>query len=128
MLHPMRHRLAIAATLLASTLASPLWAAELFMVETPGCHYCIQWKEEIGPIYPKTAAGKFAPLQQIDIDDPLPDGLSFARKVVYTPTFVLVEEGQEIGRIEGYPGEDFFWGLLEMMLKAKTEFATESGT
>ncbi len=128
MLHPMRHRLAIAATLLASAVASPLWAAELFMVETPGCHYCIQWKEEIGPIYPKTAAGKFAPLQQIDIDDPLPDGLSFARKVVYTPTFVLVEEGQEIGRIEGYPGEDFFWGLLEMMLKAKTEFATESGT
>jgi hypothetical protein len=128
MLQPLRHRLAIAATLLASTVAPPLWAAELFMVETPGCHYCIQWKEEIGPIYPKTAAGKFAPLQQIDIDDPLPDGLSFARKVVYTPTFVLVEEDQEIGRIEGYPGEDFFWGLLEMMLKAKTEFATESGT
>lgn len=128
MLQPLRQRFAIAATLLASTFTSPLWAAELFMVETPGCHYCIQWKEEIGPIYPKTAAGQFAPLQQIDIDAPLPDGLSFARKVVYTPTFVLVEEGQEIGRIEGYPGEDFFWGLLEMMLKAKTDFATESGT
>ena len=44
------------------------------------------------------------------------------RKVLYTPTFILVEGGQEIGRIEGYPGEDFFWGLLKMMLEAKTDF------
>jgi hypothetical protein len=23
-----------------------------------------------------------------------------------------MDEGREIGRIRGYPGEDFFWGLL----------------
>ena len=34
----------------------------------------------------------------------------------FTPTFVLVDDGREIGRIEGYPGEDFFWGLLERLL------------
>lgn len=36
--------------------------------------------------------------------------------VIYTPTFVLVEHDSEIGRIEGYPGEDFFWSLLERLL------------
>ncbi|MBR9653357.1 thioredoxin family protein [Thalassovita aquimarina] len=97
-------------------------ATELVMVERQGCHYCIEWKTELGPIYPKTAAGQFAPLRVIDIAKDIPDDLSFARKVVFTPTFILVEDGQEIGRIEGYPGEDFFWGLLEMMLKSKTEF------
>jgi hypothetical protein len=31
---------------------------------------------------------------------------------------VLIDpEGQEAGRIEGYPGEDFFWGLLGRMLE-----------
>jgi hypothetical protein len=27
-----------------------------------------------------------------------------------------MEDGQEISRIEGYPGEDFFWGVLEKMM------------
>ena len=36
---------------------------------------------------------------------------------VFTPTFVLVREGRELARIEGYPGEDFFWGLLAAMLR-----------
>lgn len=129
MIRTLRRTLAIVALALPSTFAVPAAAAEgtaqLFMVESPGCHYCLQWKDEIGPIYPKTAEGKFAPLHMIDIDDPLPAGITFQRKAVYTPTFVLVQHGQEIGRIEGYPGEDFFWGLLEMMLKAKTDFSTE---
>ena len=30
---------------------------------------------------------------------------------------MLVENGQEVGRIEGYPGDEFFWGLLERLLE-----------
>ena len=100
----------------------PAAAAELVMVEAKGCAYCATWKQVIGPIYPKSAEGTFAPLRMIDIRDDVPSDLTFARKVVYTPTFILVEDGVELGRIEGYPGEDFFWGLLGMMLKAKTDF------
>ena len=44
------------------------------------------------------------------------EGVTLARPVVYSPTFVLVVEGSEVGRLEGYAGEDFFWGLLGMML------------
>lgn len=98
------------------------FAVELIMVEQRGCHYCDQWKEEIGPIYPVSSEGKFAPLTMVDIRDGAPEGIQFARPAVFTPTFVLVEDGAEIGRIEGYPGEDFFWGLLGMMLKAKTDY------
>ena len=36
--------------------------------------------------------------------------------VRYTPTFVVVEDGKEKARIEGYPGEFFFWGVLEKLL------------
>jgi hypothetical protein len=36
---------------------------------------------------------------------------------------VLVENGAEIGRIEGYPGEDFFWGLLKQMLINTTDYS-----
>ncbi len=36
--------------------------------------------------------------------------------MLFTPTFVLFDDGREIGRIEGYPGEDFFWGLLQNLV------------
>lgn len=109
----------------AATLL-PLHATELIMIERQGCSYCVEWKAKLGPIYPNTPEGAFAPLRMVDLSDGLPQDVSFARKVVYTPTFVLVENNTEIGRIEGYPGEDFFWGLLDMMLKAKTDYMKSS--
>ena len=103
-----------------SALALPVLAAgdlRLVMVEQPGCNYCLQWHSEIGPIYPKTPEGAAAPLQTVQLRAPLPEGISFVGPAVFTPTFVLVQDGAEVGRIEGYPGEDFFWGLLGMMLR-----------
>lgn len=88
----------------------------LLMAEEAGCYWCAKWNEEIAPIYPKTAEGRAAVLQRYDLHNDSPD-VAFARPVHFTPTFILVEEGVEVGRIEGYPGEDFFWGLLGMMLE-----------
>ena len=44
--------------------------------------------------------------------------VTLQRPVRYSPTFVLVDQGREVGRMEGYTGEDFFWGLLERLLQA----------
>jgi hypothetical protein len=109
-------------------LAPAAQATELVMVEAKGCHYCIEWKEKLGPIYPKTPEGAFAPLRIVDIANGAPDGMDFARRVNFTPTFILVDEGQELARIEGYPGEDFFWGLLTMMLEDNTDFEDRAKT
>lgn len=86
------------------------------MVEEDGCAWCERWKKEIGPIYPKSAEGKRAPLRHIDISDPVPGDIKPARGFHFTPTFVVLMDGVEKGRIEGYPGEDFFWGLLSQIL------------
>lgn len=88
----------------------------LLMAEEDGCHWCKRWNEEIAHIYPKTLEGKTAPLQRYNLHTDTPD-VAFAQRVHYTPTFILVEDGQEVGRIEGYPGEDFFWGLLAQLFK-----------
>lgn len=107
---------------LTLALSQSVSAAELIMVEEVGCAWCAEWNTDIAPIYPKTAEGKFAPLRRIDIHDPKPADLTFKTRPVFTPTFILVQEGREVGRIEGYPGEDFFWGLLERMLLDETEY------
>jgi len=100
----------------AGATPSPVSSAELVMFESDSCEWCEIWHQEIGPIYPKTAEGRLAPLRRIDIADDVPRDLAKLRPASFTPTFVLMENGKEITRILGYPGEDFFWGLLEEAL------------
>ena len=95
-------------------------AAELLIVERHGCHWCERWNAEIGPIYPKTEEGARAPLRRAQIND-LPADVEFVSHPVFTPTFVLVDEGRELGRIEGYAGDEFFWFLLTRLLDALPE-------
>jgi hypothetical protein len=85
---------------------------QLLMFEEVGCIYCARWNEEIAPQYPLTVEGQAAPLRRLQLRDPLPEGLSLVSPPVFSPTFVLIQDGIETGRIEGYPGEDFFWPLL----------------
>ena len=92
-------------------------AAELIMFEQAGCAWCETFDREIAPIYPKTAEGKRAPLRRVNIDQPVPSDLGFVEVERLAPVFVLVHNGQEIGRIRGYPGEDHFWGLLGALMK-----------
>lgn len=95
----------------------PAKAAELIMIEQVGCHWCAVWNRDVGIVYAKTKEGKRAPLRRLDLNDKIPEDLSSIRIERFTPTFILVEGNREIGRIRGYPGEDFFWGLLGQMLE-----------
>lgn len=88
----------------------------LLMFEEIGCPYCEQWRAEVGVVYNKTEEGKRAPIKIILLGAPLPEGVSIGAEPFYTPTFVLLDDGAEVGRIEGYPGEAFFYGLLNRML------------
>jgi hypothetical protein len=109
-----------------SVSALTAMAAELIMIDQTGCHYCESWTEEIGPIYPKTAEGKFAPLRRINIRA-IPDELELTSRPAFTPTFILVEDNKELGRLEGYPGEDFFWPLVAELLKKSPNYS-ENGS
>ncbi|SMO57602.1 hypothetical protein [Ruegeria faecimaris] len=89
----------------------------LLMAEEDGCMWCARWDSEISEIYPKTPEGNAAPLRRVDIHAAMPDDIALERPLYYTPTFVLLDNGREVGRIEGYPGEDFFWGVLGVLLR-----------
>jgi thioredoxin-related protein len=99
---------------------------QLIMFEQVGCIYCIKWDQEVGDAYPVTDEGRGAPLVKLNIREKLPAGVSIAYRPQFTPTFVLLDNGVEVDRIEGYPGEDFFWGLLAQMI-ANTQNAARSG-
>jgi thiol-disulfide isomerase/thioredoxin len=96
--------------------AAPVLSAELVMYRRPGCPYCAAFDREIAPAYPKTEIGRKLPLREIDIHGAPDNSVRLKSRILYTPTFVLVEDGQERARIEGYPGEFFFWPRLENLL------------
>ncbi len=104
-------------SLFLMVLPGKLAAMELIMFEQDDCEWCEVWDKEISGVYPKTTEGKLAPLRRVDIFDPRPKDLKHLRAAHFTPTFVLLDNGKEIGRIRGYPGEDFFWGMLDEMIK-----------
>lgn len=96
--------------------ALPVQAAELVMFEREGCVWCQRWEREIGSVYPRTPEGRRAPLRHVSLDRPVPAEFRLDPPIRYTPTFVLMENGREIGRITGYIGDDAFWGLLAKMM------------
>ena len=108
-----RSGLVAAAVLMLPATAS---AAELLMLEQPGCVWCAQFNAEIAPAWPKTEEGRRAPLRRVDITQPWPSDLEGIAKERFTPTFVLLDEGREIGRIRGYVGDEFFWFRIGELL------------
>ncbi|MDX1424256.1 MAG: thioredoxin family protein [Kiloniellales bacterium] len=90
---------------------------ELVMFEAPLCEWCALWDDEVGVVYHKTSEGRLAPLRRVALHEPRPADLAQIAGVRYSPTFVLLDQGREVGRIVGYPGEDHFWGLLQGLLE-----------
>jgi thioredoxin-related protein len=91
-------------------------AAELVMFTQRGCVWCQKFEREIAPAYEKTTEGKRAPLRRVDIAKPQPADLAFIQRERFTPVFVLIDGAREFGRIRGYPGDAFFYGLLDNLI------------
>lgn len=101
-------------TALLAIFLSPVLAhaSELVMFERKSCIWCQRWDRDIGTIYDKTQESKLLPLRRVDLDRRDKNDILLAGPVLFTPTFVIVDNGREIGRITGYMNEDSFWGLL----------------
>lgn len=117
--------LALAAGLVAAGLsvafAPAASARELLMFERKGCAYCLKFDHDVAPIYEKTEEGQRAPLRRVDLANGTPGDVVLAAPVRFTPTFVLVDEGREVGRIIGYASDEAFWGLLGSMQDTMTD-------
>lgn len=119
---------AIAAALALGLLPLQAGAAELVMLEQPGCAWCARFNAEIAPGYEKSEEGERAPLRRVDITEPIPDDLDHIAIERFTPTFILIDDGREIDRLRGYPGDEFFWPLIgEMLQKLDRNPGDENG-
>jgi hypothetical protein len=96
--------------------AGAAWPAEMVMLVQPGCPWCAKFDAEIAPAWPSTPEGRRAPLRRVDITGPWPEDLAKVTPERFTPTFILIDQGREVARLRGYPGDQFFWYLVDDML------------
>jgi len=96
--------------------ASSVWAAELVMFETAYCEWCEKWDRDIGHAYPQSITAKQAPLRRVEMAHGTPDDLRGLKPIIYYPTFVIVDNGKEYGRIIGYQGQSNFNNALQSIL------------
>ena len=106
---------ALVAAILVALLGTQAAASELVMFERDGCLWCQRWNKDVGAVYDKAEEAKRLPLRRVNLDRQHA-GFTLKEPVRYTPTFVVVDDGAEIGRITGYINAESFWGLLGALL------------
>lgn len=111
----MPRSLAALAALLVVLFGAQARASELVMFERDGCPWCQRWNKDVGAAYDKTQEAKRLPLRRVNLDRQQA-GFILKEPVRYTPTFVVVDDGAEVGRITGYINNESFWGLLGALL------------
>ena len=85
---------------------------QLVMITSSHCPWCEAFEEEVGEGYGRTPEARYLPLRRIDIDDAIPQDIAIKSPASFTPTFIIIQDNQEIARIEGYPGAELFWWRL----------------
>jgi thioredoxin-related protein len=99
------------------TLPAAAHNAVLVMLERHDCPWCKRWHAEIGErAWNQSNLGRIAPLRRVDIAQGLPEDLRHLQDWRVTPSFILLADNREIGRMVGYPGDLFFWQQAEMLL------------
>lgn len=104
-----------AAALALILAACPQIAASdsrLIMVTSDDCPYCHAWELDVGEVYGKSPYAPSLPLTRVDIGSKMPQDVTFQKPVVGTPTFLVIYNGEEIGRQSGYIDAEMFWWWL----------------
>lgn len=91
-------------------------AMDLIMFESPSCGTCKVFKREVLPIYAASPAGKVFPLWVVEMGGKAPFRLN--EPVTFTPTFVWVDNGVEVGRFSGYFGKEKFFSIVNKAANA----------
>lgn len=91
-------------------------AAQLVYVEWKDCGYCKIFNRQMVWAYGSSAVGKRVPLRRVDILRRWPADLKQVNRPSYTPVFILVENGREVGRFDGYTNPQGFKQNLQRLL------------
>lgn len=122
------------ALLIAACLASPFSVSEagldldaplpkgegfeLVVMEAPGCIYCDLFRRDVLPTFQSSERGREMPVRFVDLNDEAAEKLATDGPVDVVPTFLIMKNQREIGRIPGYVGPEFFFHSINHVISS----------
>lgn len=97
--------------------AAPKESLELLVFEVEGCVYCEVLRRDVFPRYRAAPASATAPMRFVDINKVDTDTLALRGALRVVPTVVLMKDGKEVERIDGYTGPEMFFQLVARMIE-----------
>lgn len=82
---------------------------ELVVMEAPGCIYCTLFRRDVLPSYAASPQAKDVPIRFVDLNDEAANDLGLDGPIDVVPTFLVMKNNREVGRIPGYMGPEFFF-------------------
>jgi thioredoxin-related protein len=121
--------LLIAALLLAAPPATPKAgldttaiptesAYQLVVLEAEGCIYCHLFRRDVLPGFAASEQGRQLPVRFLDINAVSDAHLDLQTPVDIVPTFIVVKNNKEVGRIPGYVGPENFYHSISYLLSS----------
>lgn len=89
---------------------------ELIVVEADGCIYCDLFRRDVLPTYQSSNQGQQVPARFVDINDVDAAALTLKSKVDIVPTFIVMKNRNEIGRVPGYVGPENFYHAINYLM------------
>ena len=89
---------------------------ELVVMEAPGCTYCGIFRRDVLPAYEASERAKDVPIRFLDVNDVSSTKMDLETPVDIVPTFVILKDNKEIGRIPGYVGPETFFHTINYLL------------
>jgi thioredoxin-like negative regulator of GroEL len=94
-------------------------AQEIVVFEVENCTYCSAFRSQILPNYRQTPRSAELPIRFVDVNATGVDKMKLIAPIQMVPTVVMMKNGQEVDRIQGYTGPDMFHQLVTKMLQAE---------
>ena len=91
---------------------------ELIVMEAEGCTYCDLFRRDVLPSYQASERAKDMPIRFLDINDATAEELGLDSPVDIVPTFVVLKDHKEVGRIPGYVGPEFFFHSINHLISS----------
>ena len=96
---------------------------ELIMFETSLCNHCAVFDDEVAKVYKSHSLAQMAPLTKVNLDEVGTRHHLLNTPIQLVPTFVVFENGKEIGRISGMVNKFAFLAFVRDKLYPTTKIA-----
>ena len=106
----------------AATIPAAIPQMELVVLEVDGCIYCNVFRKRHLANYKASRQGKKIPIRFVNINDPAIGHLGLTQPVGIVPTFVVLQNNEEIGRIPGLVGHREFYAAIDHITKGLPGF------